>query len=363
VSPAAGRAPPTPSVDAELPTRASDLHGPLASLFGRSAEIARVRLLLERAAWSDAPVLLTGETGTGKELAARALHSVAARREGPFVPVNCSAIPAGLLEDALFGHRRGAFTDAQSDAPGAFSAAGAGTVFLDEVGDLPVELQPKLLRALQERRVLPLGAAREVPFQARVVAATNRDLRAALRDGRFREDLYHRLAVLPIELPPLRDRPADILPTLELFLEHAARALGRGPPAVTVEAAVCLVRYPWPGNVRELRNLAERIVCFGQGDEIRPSDLPAHMAVVEGTPVSPAGAPDAQAMGAPAMDQAHGFPSLRDVENAHVVRALKLTGGNRARAARLLGISERGLRRKLARLHGRASAPGRRGPS
>ncbi|KMO09843.1 sigma 54-interacting transcriptional regulator, partial [Methylobacterium platani] len=208
------------------------------------------------------------ETGTGKEVAARALHAHGRRRAGPFVPVNCAAIPADLLESELFGHLRGAFTGATQDRPGAFREAEGGTLFLDEIGDMPPAMQAKILRALQERVVTPVGG-RPVPVAVRVVAATHRDLPQLVAEGGFRQDLFYRLNVVPITLPPLRERLADILSLAEHFLTLS----GAGPKRLGAEAAAALMRHPWPGNVRELRNVIERAALLARGPVIGPADL------------------------------------------------------------------------------------------
>ncbi|MBI5489216.1 MAG: sigma-54-dependent Fis family transcriptional regulator [Deltaproteobacteria bacterium] len=306
-----------------------------------------VRGFVRRAAELHEPVLVLGQTGTGKNVVARAIHDCGPRRDGPFVTVTCPNIPPTLIEGQLFGYRRGAFTGATSDHPGLLASAQGGTVFLDEIGALPMELQRKLLHAVEERRVLPLGAVREVQFDARIVAATNRDLRAAVEEGAFAEDLYYRLAVLCLELPPVRERLADIVPLFEVFLDRAARQQGRAPPALTAAAIACLARYGWPGNVREVCNCAHRVVAFGRTDEVRPCDLPVEIA---------GDADDAAAGGGTNHGQS-GVRTLAQWEAVHIVDTMKLAGGVRRVAANLLGISLKTLGRKL-RAAGRLGVAG-----
>ena len=289
-----------------------------------------MRRLLERTdrvAATDATVLVTGESGTGKELVARRIHVRSARAEGPFVAVNCAAIPGELLESELFGHARGAFTGAVKDRPGRFRQADRGTLFLDEVSEIPTALQGKLLRALQEKAVDAVGADAPVPVDARIVAATNRDLSARIRDGTFREDLFYRLNVVELPVPPLRERPEDIPPLVLSFL--AGLAPGRDiaiPPAV-MEA---LVRRPWPGNVRELKNACERMVVLCTGDEVTLSDLPS-------APRGPADRAGEEGTAEWPPLPAEGL-SLVDLEKRLIERALRLKGGNITHAAAYLRI-------------------------
>jgi two-component system NtrC family response regulator len=289
-----------------------------------------MRQLLERTdrvAATDVTVLITGESGTGKELVARRIHVRSARAEGPFVAVNCAAIPAELLESEMFGHARGAFTGAVKDRPGRFRQADGGTLFLDEVAEIPAALQGKLLRAIQEKAVDAVGGDAPVPVDARIVAATNRNLSARIREGAFREDLFYRLNVVELPVPPLRERPEDIPPLVASFLGELAP--GRDiaiPPAVMEE----LVRRPWPGNVRELKNACERLVVLCAGDEVSPADLP---------PVSrmPGDRPGEEASAEwPALPP-EGL-SLVDLEKRVIERALRLKGGNITQAAAYLRI-------------------------
>jgi transcriptional regulator with PAS, ATPase and Fis domain len=288
--------------------------------------------LASRAALIDSTVLLTGESGTGKGAVARFIHQRSARAAAPFVSVNCAALPAQLVESELFGVRKGAFTDARSDRPGLFVEAAGGTLFLDEVGEMPVETQAKLLQALETGRVRPLGGG-EVPVDVRVLAATNRPLEEALRDRRFRPDLYYRLNVIRIELPPLRQRTADIEALIDVFLHRAAVKLDRPIIGVSGAAMRWMLSYDWPGNVRELGNLLERAVALADHDSILAEDL---MSVSQGRP-SPDLLGDALARGLP----------LADLERAYIHKVLQSVDGNKARAARILGIDRRTLYRKL----------------
>src|SRR5512139_3679711 len=292
-----------------------------------STATRRLLELADRVAATDATVLITGESGTGKELVARRIHVRSARAEGPFVVVNCAAIPGELLESELFGHARGAFTGAVKDRPGRFRQADRGTLFLDEVAEIPAALQGKLLRALQERTVDVVGADAPVPVDARIVAATNRDLPARIREGAFREDLYYRLNVVELPVPPLRERPADIPILVERFLAELAPGRDLAVPPEVMEE---LIRRPWPGNVRELKNACERMVALCEGDGVSLSDLPpaprgpVDRAGEEGTaewPPLPAGG-----------------LSLVDLEKRVIERALRLKGGNITHAAAYLRI-------------------------
>ncbi|MBV9825685.1 MAG: sigma-54-dependent Fis family transcriptional regulator [Alphaproteobacteria bacterium] len=306
--------------------------GDSSDLVGVSAAMHQVQKTIGMLADSDATVLLTGETGTGKEIVARAIHRHGRRAKAPFVAVNCAAIPGELLESLLFGHVRGAFTGAVVDRPGSFREAQGGTLFLDEIGDMDPGMQAKLLRVLQERVVTPVGG-RPQPIDVRIIAATHRDIAAAVRDGSFREDLFYRLGVVPLPLPPLRERLADILPLAEHFLALAA---GDRPKQLSADAASRLMTYRWPGNVRELRNTMERVavlvrravVTAADFDFLQP-DTPDLAAAdwLDGT------LPDAVAR----------------LERAMIARALQQSGGNRAQAAELLGIRRQLLYDKLAR--------------
>ncbi|MHB8811148.1 MAG: sigma-54-dependent transcriptional regulator [Desulfobulbaceae bacterium] len=242
----------------------------LKNLVGMSPKMERLFASVRKVADTEATVLITGESGTGKELVARAIHSLSSRKSAPFIAINCAAIPRDLLESELFGHTKGAFTGAVKDRVGKFQLADRGTLFLDEVGDLPIELQPKLLRALQERIVEPLGGGKAQKIDVRVVAATNQDLEGAIADGSFREDLYYRLSVIPVHLPPLRERKEDI----SLLVRHFINKLGQANVTFTKGTLDVLAMYSWPGNVRELENTVERLLIMRRGDEIGPDDLP-----------------------------------------------------------------------------------------
>ncbi len=306
------------------------------ALVARSIAMRRAITLAQRAARSETTVLLTGETGTGKGALAQCIHAESARSARPFVAVNCGALPAPLAEAELFGVRRGAYTDARESRTGMFVAANGGTLFLDEVGDLSLEVQVKLLQALEEGRVRPLGGTSEVTTNARVLAATNRSLEVLLREGRFRPDLYYRLNVIRIELPPLRERREDIVPLVDLFL---SRAIADGPVVgVSTAAMRQLVKYPWPGNVRELTNVIARAVALCEHDVILPEDLGLEQA----------GAPNDMfpAVTNPSDDSPHD-QRLDTVELAHIRRVLAAHSNNKAAAARALGINRRTLDRKL----------------
>jgi len=302
------------------------------ALIGSSEPMRAVQKAIGRLADNDSTVLITGETGTGKELVARAIHDHGARSKHPFVAVNCAAIPADLIETELFGHLKGAFSGAVRDRVGAFCAADGGTLFLDEIGDMDPAMQAKILRALQERVVTPVGGA-SMQFDARIIAATHRELRKRVAEGAFREDLFYRLNVFPIHLPPLRERLADIVTLAEHFLAMA----GSGK-RLTSGAAALLVRYPWPGNVRELKNVMERLTITVTRPDIDAGDVSS---VCSMTSERPAGSdwPDEDLPTA----------TLR-LEEILIGRALEKCGGNRAEAARLLGIHRQLLYTKMKRL-------------
>ncbi|MBB1603605.1 sigma-54 dependent transcriptional regulator [Variovorax sp. UMC13] len=314
------------------------------ALVGPSDAMREVHKRIGLAAASAAPVLVLGETGTGKEMVARALHRHSARADAPFIAINCAAIPKELLESELFGHVRGAFTGATGDRPGCFRAADGGVLLLDEIGDMPLAVQAKILRTLQEGSVTPLGGHRTVKVDVRVVAATHRDLGAGLRDGSFREDLFYRLNVLSIVLPPLRERLADILPLAEHFLRRAAEREGLKPAkALSVEAAQALLSHRWPGNVRELRNLMERCHVLARHRVIGVAELGLDSARAPGPSRPPA---DAEL---PAAWLAGELPaSVEKLERLLIAHALAQANGNRAEAARRLGIHRQLLYKKLA---------------
>ncbi|BDG10336.1 sigma-54-dependent transcriptional regulator [Anaeromyxobacter paludicola] len=306
-------------------------------LVGRSAAMQRVRAQLLEAARVGSTVLLTGRSGTGKEMAARAIHGEGPRAGGPFVPVNCAAIPEQLFESAMFGHVKGAFTGAHESRQGFLERSSGGTLFLDEVGEIPLSLQPKLLRALQEGEVLPVGATRPVTLDLRVVAATNRALPAMVKEGAFREDLYYRLDVLHVELPSLCDRPDDVPVLAEHLLLELADEQGAASLGITARALEALSRHRWPGNVRELRNVLERALLSSSGRAIDVGDLPPGLGG-QARPLDPGGAP---ADG--------GLMTLEELERAHVEKVLAAVAWNRSAAARILGIDRRTLFTKIQR--------------
>ena len=304
-------------------------------LIGDSPAIRRVRQLLDRVLDSDASVLVTGESGTGKEIIAKVLHRHGRRKDGPFVAINCAAMPEHLLESELFGHVRGAFTDARAARTGLFVQAHRGTLLLDEIGDLPLALQPKLLRALQERVLRPIGGDEEVPFDVRLVATTNRDLEAAVDDGRFREDLYFRVNVIHVEMPPLRARGGDVLLLAQHFLVHHAAKAGKQVTGLSPQAAERLLAYAWPGNVRELQNAIERAVALAQYEHVTVDDLPEKVRAYRPSHVLIAA------------DDPSELVPLEVAERRYILRVLESVGGNKTLAARVLGIGRKTLYRKL----------------
>jgi DNA-binding NtrC family response regulator len=302
-------------------------------IIGTSPAMRRVYEILARVARSDASVLITGETGTGKELVARALHHQGCRATGPFVAVNCAAVPHTLIESELFGHVRGAFTDARAPRAGLFIQANGGTLFLDEIGELPVDLQPKLLRALQDRRVRPVGGDTETAFDVRLVAATNRSLEAAVTGGTFREDLYFRINVIHVDVPPLRTRGEDVLLLAQHFIDLGATRRQKRLAGLSSEAAERLLAYPWPGNVRELQNCIERACTMADGDHISVADLSErirrhHVGKRTQVPIAE-------------------LTSLATLEDRHIRRVLDAVKGNRSLAARILGLDRKTLTRRL----------------
>ncbi|MCC6553378.1 MAG: sigma-54-dependent Fis family transcriptional regulator [Polyangiaceae bacterium] len=302
-----------------------------AGIIGRSRALEDVITLVRRVADGAATVLVTGPSGSGKELVARALHGESRRRSRRFVAVSCAAIPESLLEAELFGVRKGAYTDARSDRAGLFQQAEGGTLFLDEIGELALPLQAKLLRALQEREIRPLGAASAEPVDVRVVAATNRDLRAAVRERAFREDLFYRLAVIEISIPPLMDRREDILPLAEHFLAQAAARAGKPIAGFSGAAVNRLLAHDWPGNARELENAVERAAALCEGDRILPDDLPESLKARR--------APDFLEAAADRM------MTLEELQRAYAQLILRRVGNKKQRAAALLGIDRRTLQR------------------
>jgi DNA-binding NtrC family response regulator len=301
---------------------------------GRNRRFNEVVRLAETVAPTDSTVLISGESGTGKEILARYIHQLSEREAGPFISVNCGALPENLLESELFGHVKGSFTGAHRDKEGLLAAARGGTFFLDEVGEMSPALQVKLLRALQEREIVPVGATQPVSIDVRIIAATNRDLEEEIRRGTFRSDLYYRLNVISLHLPPLRERDDDVLLLAEHFLQRAAEKSG-ALMALAADAADALQRYDWPGNVRELENALERAAILSRGGAIGIDALPARI-------VSPAPQPLVS-------DRAPATPTLELVERAYILWVLQAEGGNKARAAEVLGIDPSTLYRKLNR--------------
>jgi two-component system response regulator PilR (NtrC family) len=340
--------------------------GPLHRLVGRSVAMAQVRELIEKVARSMAPVLVHGESGTGKELVARGIHDVSARAGQPFVAVNCGAIPENLLEAEFFGYRKGAFTGAAEDREGFFQAANGGTLFLDEIGDLPLAMQSKLLRVVQERAVRPVGAVAEVPLNVRIVSASHKDLAAEVEAGRFRQDLFYRLNVIRITVPPLRERMEDLDPICNALLSRIAREAGVSPtPALAMDARARLTRYGFPGNVRELENLLHRAVAMSASDLIVEHDLGLPDAVLAdalgGRETAPAETRPAIAVPDDAPLPTDLAVHLDDVERAILVRALQAHGYNRTAAGARMGLSLRQMRYRMARLgitEGGSLAPG-----
>jgi two-component system, NtrC family, response regulator AtoC len=314
-------------------------------MIGASAPVHKVKELIDRVAEAEAALLITGESGTGKELVARAVHQRGSSSAGPFVAINCAAIPEALLESELFGHVKGAFTDARAPRQGLFLKANGGTLFLDEIGEMPLEMQPKLLRVLQDRTVRPIGGDQEIPYDARIITASNRDLETEVAERRFREDLFYRINVLRIDVPPLRVRGNDVLLLAQHFLKQfsqqtAKKVIGLSPPV-----AEKLIAYTWPGNVRELQNCIERAVAFTRFDELTVDDLPDKIQNYRSTDVSIPGVESREIL------------TMDEVERRYITRVLKQLDGNKTMAAELLGVDRRTLYRKLERW-GAAPNPG-----
>ncbi len=302
---------------------------------GKSKSFNEVLRLAEQVAPTGSTVLIQGESGTGKEVVAHYLHNLSQRIDGPFLSINCGALPENLLESELFGHVKGSFTGAVRDKQGLFAAARGGTFFLDEVGEMPPSLQIKLLRVLQEREVIPVGATETIPVDVRIIAATNRDLEEEVRRGNFRSDLFYRLNVIALELPPLRDRREDLLLLIETFLQELATELGDEPKALGAEAMDAMVVYDWPGNVRELQNALEHAVVMTKGTLIDPGSLPERITRRRKEPL--------------VTERATPNPSLEVIERAYIMWVLQAEGGNKTRAAEVLGIDPSTLYRKLSR--------------
>jgi transcriptional regulator with PAS, ATPase and Fis domain len=324
----------TMQLEIDQQSEASQLNSAIGNpLVGNSARMRIVRALIARLANSNSTVLITGESGTGKELAARAIHELSPRQNGCFVPVNCGAIPEELLETELFGHVRGAFTGAVNARQGRFQFAHGGTLFLDEIVEMSAKLQVKLLRVLQDRQFEPVGSDNSVQVDVRVVAATNRDLRVAVREREFREDLFYRLNVLPLELPPLRERDADVVLLIRHFLALHARRKGKTAIQVNEEAMTIMEHYSWPGNVREVENLVERLVVLNEDGIIRSTELPDYI-IHNTTPQHQTTAPVSLPNDGVDLD---GF--LEKIENSFIQQALERSRGNKTLAAELLNLN------------------------
>jgi len=312
--------------------------GRFEELIGDSAPMRKVADVLARLTGSEASVLITGETGTGKELVASALHKSSRRCDKAFVAVNCAGIPETLLESELFGHAKGAFTDARSARQGLFMQASGGTLFLDEIGCMPLGLQPKLLRALQERKIRPVGADEELPVDIRIVAATNQDIEEEVAEGTFREDLYFRINVVHVQLPPLRARGNDILLLAQQFVRDFAAKSGKRVEGLTAAVAQKLLSYSWPGNVRELQNCIERAVALTSYEQLTVDDLPEKVSNYAPSHVLVAG------------NDPNELASMEEVERRYIARVLEAVGGNKSQAAAVLGFDRKTLYRKLERM-------------
>jgi DNA-binding NtrC family response regulator len=336
------------------------------ALIGESSQMQDVFKIIDKVADTPSTILITGESGTGKELIASALHGASSRRDKPFIKINCAAIPATLLESELFGYERGAFTGAVTSKPGRFELADGGTLFLDEIGEIPVEMQVKLLRALQEGEFERVGGIKTTRVDVRLIAATNRDLQAEIEAGRFRKDLYYRLAVVPIVLPALRERRSDIPMLARHFVEKYNRKLNKRIEGITDDALALLQAYPWPGNIRELENLIERVLLFADGPLITARDLP--------DPVRQGAGPQGNATAASSVsvEVTTGEAGLKDIvrmkaaelEKDLITKALEETGGNVTRAAKKLQISRKSLQTKMKEFGLRDTSPegGEEGP-
>lgn len=325
-----------------------DFHG----MIGRSPPMRRLFRHVAQVAGGEGPVLITGESGTGKELVARAVHEESDRSDSRFIPVNCAGIPGSLLESEFFGHAEGAFTGATSSRRGLFLEADGGTILLDEIGEMPSDLQAKLLRVLQEGRVRPVGSDRELPVDVRVLASTNQDLTVALEAGEFRNDLYYRLETFRLHVPPLRERGDDIERLAMHFLQRFSARLGRDVRSISRRARSLLRRYPFPGNVREMENLMERAVTYCEGSEVRVEHLPPRLQDGEAGARAEAwrrtgSQADGQGGSAPPILGGDELPPLQEVERRYILHALKQLNGNKRRTAGVLGIGRRTLYRRL----------------
>jgi two-component system response regulator HydG len=324
--------------------RAASAHeAPIPTIIGTSAALRETTRLIRQVADSDATVLITGESGTGKELVARSLHDLSRRSSQPFVAINCGAMPPALLESELFGHVRGAFTDAKTSRQGLFLQAGNGTIFLDEIGEMPLEMQVKLLRVLQQRTVRPVGGDDEVPFAARVITATNRDLATEVEEKRFREDLYYRINVVAIPVPPLRERAVDVVVLARHMLDRIAKRQSKAALELSSEAGRKLTEYDWPGNVRELENSIERAVAMCGNGPIEVEHLPKKIQEFQSTRIELN------------LENTAEMITLEEMEKRYVRQVLDSVRGNKTHAARVLGIDRRSLYR---RLEGQTLPPG-----
>ncbi len=310
---------------------------PTSELMGDSSAMQKVHETIARVAETDATILITGESGTGKELVARALHKRSKRGEGPFIAINCAAMPESLLESELFGHVRGAFTDAKGAKKGLFLDASGGTLFLDEIGEMPQGMQAKLLRALEERTVRAVGASTETPFDARIIAATNRDLESLVEAGRFREDLYYRINVVHLALPPLRARGGDVLALAQQFITRYAEPMGKKVRGFSSAVGERLLAYAWPGNVRELQNCVERALALARFDEVTVEDLPPKVRDYKPSFV------------VVATEDPTDLVTMEEVERRYIDRVMEAVGQNKTQAAKVLGFDRTTLYRKLER--------------
>ena len=302
---------------------------------GKSKRFMELLKLAEHVAPTESTVLIQGESGTGKEVVARYIHNLSTRADGPFLSINCGALPENLLESELFGHVKGSFTGAVRDKQGLFAAARGGSFFLDEVGEMPPSLQVKLLRVLQEREAIPVGATEAIPVDVRIIAATNRELEEEIRRGNFRSDLFYRLNVIALNLPPLRDRRDDLLLLLEAFLQGMAQESGTEPKALSSDALDAVMVYEWPGNVRELENALEHAVVLSRGNLIEGGSLPERITKRRKEPL--------------VAERSYRNPTLEVIERAYIMWVLQAEGGNKTRAAEVLGIDPSTLYRKLSR--------------
>lgn len=313
-----------------------------ANIIGSSEAMQQVFARMKRIIKTDSTVLILGESGTGKELVAKAVHFNGARKDKPFIAINCSAIPENLLESELFGHTRGSFTGAIKDKVGKFEAANHGTIFLDEIATLPMHLQTKLLRVLQEQEVEKVGSNKPIKLNTRVISATNVNLEEEIKRGTFREDLYYRLNVIPITIPPLRERPEDIFPLIRYFLEKNCREMRRSPMSIEKEACEALEQYQWPGNVRELENIIERVVALTEGDIVTLHDLPPNVSLAYGPRE-----PSSTKVTEKGVDLSR---TINDIERKMISEALVLAKGVKARAAAMLKLNRTTLVEKMKRL-------------